>query len=252
MCYEESVRDSCRPSVMGSLNNVEKVEGTRRRKKIVPLLNDVKVALENFTFGELSSPRSQLRMDNAPTLGTRPHQLRAAGNIPKLLNLRCPIHPELQGVYSLCTENFNGFPMWESGPARLFSSRQGMWSVVNTPEGPQSDLGWITTINSHCGRMPHTISSWQAFNGSWIPLYTTPLAAAFKVGETTPKKVISKESPPSNTRESSATGSADEGSMGPSSQMSGSDPAISRQTDAQVETGRSKSLPLTQCYSSCA
>eukprot|EP01060_Flectonema_neradi_P011663 TRINITY_DN1869_c1_g1_i1.p1 TRINITY_DN1869_c1_g1~~TRINITY_DN1869_c1_g1_i1.p1 ORF type:complete len:241 (+),score=44.10 TRINITY_DN1869_c1_g1_i1:55-777(+) len=240
MCFEESIRDSCRPSVMGSLQNVEKVEGNRRRKKIVPLLNDVKIALESFTFGEPSTPRSQLRMDNAPCLGTRPHHLRAAGDVPKLLNLRCPIHPELQGVYSLCADNFNGFPMWQSGPARLFSSKQGMWSVVNTPEGPESDLGWITTINTHCGRMPHTISSWQAFNGVWVPLHAPPLTAAFEASEI-PKKMQIKESIPS----SSATGSADEGSMGPSSQVSGSDPSIVAR-HLRVGAVRSKSTPLVQ------
>eukprot|EP01064_Diplonema_japonicum_P023999 TRINITY_DN34469_c0_g1_i1.p1 TRINITY_DN34469_c0_g1~~TRINITY_DN34469_c0_g1_i1.p1 ORF type:complete len:248 (+),score=37.12 TRINITY_DN34469_c0_g1_i1:48-746(+) len=226
-------RFECRPSVRGDgLMQAEHVGMKKSKRKVVELKIEVKEALQAFRFGDTPSPRSVEAVAAAPVLGVSGRAMREMAMPPETFNMRCPGFEELEGTYHLAKEIFNGMPTWQSGPATLYSSKEGLWSVVDTANGPASDLGWITSVDVHGGMMPHVTQLWQAYAaGEWGSLTFVPFVsvkkevkkrnnrAQRKRGKNTPKprKEEKKEEP------QRLAVSIDEGSLGPSEGSAGSD-----------------------------
>eukprot|EP01059_Diplonema_ambulator_P033560 TRINITY_DN7094_c0_g1_i1.p1 TRINITY_DN7094_c0_g1~~TRINITY_DN7094_c0_g1_i1.p1 ORF type:complete len:238 (+),score=49.58 TRINITY_DN7094_c0_g1_i1:104-715(+) len=190
----------------------------RVRREVKPLTAEVREALEGFRFGDDEGERVE-----GPALGMSARMLYDMAMPAEVMKMECGgLFPELEGMYKLSKETFNGMPMWTSGPATLYSSAQGLWSIVDTANGPSSDLGWITTIDTHYAMMPHTIHPWQAYHqpsGQWLDLTISPFTRFKKPVRKSSKKScgnkkqVGKERAPSVVREKS---SSDEGSLGPS------------------------------------
>eukprot|EP00755_Sulcionema_specki_P007647 Sspe_Gene.38812::Locus_18718_Transcript_1_1_Confidence_1.000_Length_983::g.38812::m.38812 len=150
----------------------------KRRTFIKTLTLEEKSSLETFTFGDPPSPVSTLQILQAPGLGLRLNRKKAIPvEVPEKIYVTCPGQPALEGCYTLLAERHNNLPMWGSGENRIFSSTQGLWSIVDSPTGPESDLGWVTTVDVHGGLPPTAVTDWQHYNGSqWEDLQEPPVS----------------------------------------------------------------------------
>ncbi|KAJ9454261.1 hypothetical protein DIPPA_34385 [Diplonema papillatum] len=148
-------------------------------RRIPQLTDEVRQCLESFTFADQEPAAEEQRPGWVPALGTSAQQLRLLGTVPERLNLHCGEHPELEGLYSLMPDLFNGMPAWASGQARLYSSKNGLWSVVDSEAGQAADLGWVTSVTCHHGIGPHVLCNWQVFDSSrWVNTYPSPFTVA--------------------------------------------------------------------------
>eukprot|EP00756_Hemistasia_phaeocysticola_P020876 Hpha_TRINITY_DN15743_c1_g4::TRINITY_DN15743_c1_g4_i1::g.40041::m.40041 len=93
---------------------------------------------------------------------------------------------EARGVYSLVQGvAWQGLPVWDQDGSlgqRIYSDAEGRW-LVGTAAVMASSAGWLLS-EDHFGRMPHEISTWEAYTpGGWVLSHGS---AVRQIGQQTP------------------------------------------------------------------
>eukprot|EP01062_Namystynia_karyoxenos_P017421 TRINITY_DN16409_c0_g1_i1.p1 TRINITY_DN16409_c0_g1~~TRINITY_DN16409_c0_g1_i1.p1 ORF type:complete len:313 (+),score=72.47 TRINITY_DN16409_c0_g1_i1:86-1024(+) len=85
-------------------------------------------------------------------------------DMPRVLIVQSEEIPALCGRYTVLSRvnDVNGMPVWSCGRRRLFSSRQGYWSVVHGEENMRDGVAALV------GAAPHRLSGPHQVSGGWL------------------------------------------------------------------------------------